>query len=143
MGLKLKKMRSVVQEQHEVFASDLNNKLGTSFQFNYNPEIVPEGADEWGRSDDEIVQSFKNTFFIPLEKKLSELFEDPMYKDEISKQIKTISFMPKDAGYLETSFSDGNLTLTINVAVRQIKFDDEWSQTAMDTIGKTIDSQLS
>ena len=133
----------MIEEYHDQLVSDFNGKLGTQFSFEVDWGVIPEDVDGWNWEDDNLKKCYYNSYFLPLETKLGELFEDSMYKDEINKQVQTISFVPGREMVADFDFENGTFFVKHKMCVNQLNPEGMFLDAALRGIGDTIDSKLS
>ena len=119
MSLKQRKILSVLKSHSEECEQNLNEKLGTSFSYDIDWSVVPDDAAGWNWENDDLKVLFYNSFYLPFERGLSELFSDEFYKEEIMKQVKTIRLAPGRSMLADYEFSDGVMTSKHTMSVNQ------------------------
>ncbi|MDF1667368.1 MAG: hypothetical protein P1V97_36820 [Planctomycetota bacterium] len=118
MGLRTRKIRKLMAERAEACQNELNQKLGSNFQFEIDWNVVPDNVDGWNWEDAPLMDCFATNFFGPMDAAFVEMFKDEMYKEAITEQVEKIKMVPGPEGYMKWSVDDKTLlcehTLSVN-----------------------------
>ena len=144
MGLKARKIKTMMEEHATNCADQLNKKLNTSFKFEFDWTALPENVDGWNWDDDALMGCFYNSFFYPLENTFTKLFADKMYRDAITQQIKTIKI---ESGRSMVDYDIEGACLhvkhTLSPNQRELKNNGSFNKSAESGLTEVIDSKLS
>lgn len=144
MGLKARKIKTMMESFAEECEGQLNQKLKTQFNFEYNWESLPSDIDSWNWDDQSLKTCFYNSYFFPIETTLAELFQDKMYQDAIIEQVKTIRIEPGRSMVVDYDIEGESLIIKHTMSVNQKKqdFNGSFNSAAANALKKTIDTKL-
>ena len=142
MGLKARKIKSMIEQVHDEYAADVNAKLGTQFTFEVDWALIPDDIDGWNWEDDDLKLVYYNSFFLPIHETLPELFEDDMYKEEIMKQVINFKFEAGRKMVADFDFADGTLFIKNTLCVNQKNPQGMYIDSAKKDLTKCIESKL-
>ncbi len=145
MGLKARKIKTMIEEYSSLCTDDLNQKLGTNFSFEVNWEIIPSDIDDWNWSDEDLKKCYLANFIAPIEVCFNKLLKDDMYKEAINKQVKSVKFEPGPEGRADWSYEKGALTCKHTLTVNFSDVENSGSlyiENAAEALTQTIDGGL-
>ena len=143
MGLKARKIKTMIEEYADQCLNDLNSKLGTTFQLNIDWNCLPENIDGWNWQDDELKTCFYNSYFYPVETAFQEMFKDKMYKEAISEQVKTLKIQGGEYS-IGCDVIDGAFVYKhiMSVNQRELRLNEHFNRTAINKVTSAIDTKL-
>ncbi|MBL4848724.1 MAG: hypothetical protein JKY65_24645 [Planctomycetes bacterium] len=144
MSLKLRKIKGYLEIHGKQCTEELNKKLGTQLSYEFDWGCIPDNIPEWNWSEPDLKRCFYNSYFLPIEQCLEQLFGDPLYKEAINEQVKVVRVVPRDGTFLEAKFADGVLSLSQSLSVTQGQDGGgPYLERSVKIISHTIESQLS
>lgn len=143
MSLKLRKLANMLEEYNKECAEKFNEQFSSDFTFKFNADVIPANIEGWGREDGDLKKCYHISYFQPFEIVFEDLFKDPMYKEEIQKQVKTISFNGCDSMYANLDFNEGNIELKFTMSVNHFVDPASYLEAATNQMKSLIDNELS
>ena len=78
MSLKLRKIKGYLEIHGKQCTEELNKKLGTQLSYEFDWGCIPDNIPEWNWSEPDLKRCFYNSYFLPIEQCLEQLFGDPL-----------------------------------------------------------------
>jgi hypothetical protein len=115
-----RKIQKGLEAHSQSCVATLNERLGTSFTYEFDWSCLPEGMVGWNWEQDDLNQLLYNSYYLPVEVGLKDLFEDDEDKEEILERIKGFSVTP-GGSIASFEFADETLTIKHTLGVNQAR----------------------
>ncbi len=143
MGLKERKILSMLDEVAKEGWTALNTRLGTNFVLEFDHSAISEKIGDWNWDDADLKKLFAASYFGPVEYAMNEMFKDKMYKEAVIEQLAGFKIMAGRSGAADFDMEGRTVLFKHEMGVNQRDAGEAWNKSNGSSLISVLEKKLS